>query len=91
MGGKFAVGSAIFTNYTQKQQLIRKLRIATLKPLTFGFVVAAVLCNYDRVMSTKGCAYAQTSNPQTLLPGRVEDTPGIPLPSDVLPDQPTLG
>ncbi|BBD69197.1 hypothetical protein NIES4072_34740 [Nostoc commune NIES-4072] len=92
--------------YTQKQQLIRKLRIATLKPLTFGFVVAAVLCNYDRMMSTKGCAYAQTSNPQRLPPGRIEDSPVIPLPPDILPqpsdqnqllpspqlpDQPTIG
>ncbi|WP_375512318.1 ShlB/FhaC/HecB family hemolysin secretion/activation protein [uncultured Nostoc sp.] len=93
-------------NYTQKQQLICKPCIATLKPLTFSFVLAAVLCNYDQVMSTTGCAYAQTSNPQTLPPGRIEDTPVIPLPSDVLPqpsdqnqllpspqlpDQPTLG
>ena len=85
-------------NYTQKPQLIRKPRIATLKPLTFGFVLAAVLCNYDR-------AIAQTFNHQTLPPSQIEDTPVISLRSDVLaqssdqnqllpspqvPDQPTL-
>jgi len=65
-------------NHTQGQQLICKPRIATLKLLTFGFVVAAVLCNYHQTI-------AQTTNPQTLPPGRL---PVRPLPSDVLPQPP---
>ncbi|MBD6616737.1 ShlB/FhaC/HecB family hemolysin secretion/activation protein [Komarekiella sp. 'clone 1'] len=62
-------------NHTQGRQLICKPRIATLKLLTCGFVLAAVLCNYHQ-------AIAQTTNAQTLPPGRL---PVPPLPSDVLP------
>jgi hemolysin activation/secretion protein len=73
--------------------------IFRLKLLKFGLILAAVLCNYHQ-------AIAQTSNPPTLLPGRLEDIPVTPLPSDLLPqpsdqeellppvqlpDQPTLG
>ncbi|MBW4616398.1 MAG: ShlB/FhaC/HecB family hemolysin secretion/activation protein [Desmonostoc vinosum HA7617-LM4] len=66
-------------NYTQGQQLIRKPRIETLKLLTFGFVIAAVVCNYHQ-------AIAQTTNPQqTLPPNRL---PVPPIPSDVLPQIP---
>ncbi|ODH00442.1 peptide transporter [Nostoc sp. KVJ20] len=46
--------------------------------LTLSFAIAAVLCNYQN-------AIAQTPNPQTLPPGRLEDIPETPLPSDVLP------
>ncbi|WP_442941282.1 ShlB/FhaC/HecB family hemolysin secretion/activation protein [Nostoc sp.] len=56
--------------------------------LTLSFAIAAVLCNYQDAMSTTGCAYAQTPNPQTLPPGRLEEIPVIPLPSDLLPKLP---
>lgn len=65
-------------NHTQKQQVTRKPRIATLKLLTWSLVLAPVLCNYHQ-------AIAQTSNPQALPPGRIEDIPVTPLPSDVVP------
>ncbi|MBG1258855.1 ShlB/FhaC/HecB family hemolysin secretion/activation protein [Nostoc commune] len=39
-------------------------------------------------MSTRGVAAAQTPNPQTLPPGRLEEIPVTPLPSDVLPKLP---
>ncbi|WP_442942515.1 ShlB/FhaC/HecB family hemolysin secretion/activation protein [Nostoc sp.] len=39
-------------------------------------------------MSTRGVVAAQTPNPQTLPPGRLEDIPETPLPSDVLPKPP---
>ncbi len=42
------------------------------------FFLAVVLCNYHQ-------AIAQTANPQNLPPGRIEDIPINPLPSDVLP------
>lgn len=42
------------------------------------FFIAVVLCNYHQ-------AIAQTANPQNLPPGRIEDIPINPLPSDVLP------
>ncbi|UKP00473.1 ShlB/FhaC/HecB family hemolysin secretion/activation protein [Nostoc sp. UHCC 0870] len=73
--------------------------IFRLKLLKFGLILAAVLCNYHQ-------AIAQTSNPPTSPPGRLEDIPVTPLPSDLLPqpsdqeellppvqlpDQPTLG
>ncbi|MHC5933630.1 hypothetical protein [Nostoc sp.] len=41
----------------------------------------AVLCNYHD-------ALAQTPNPQMLPPGRLEEIPVTPLPSDVLPKLP---
>ncbi|MEH2156655.1 ShlB/FhaC/HecB family hemolysin secretion/activation protein [Nostoc sp.] len=56
--------------------------------LTISFIIAALLCNYQDVMSTRGVAAAQTPNPQTLPPGRLEDIPETPLPSDVLPKPP---
>jgi hemolysin activation/secretion protein len=56
------------------------------KLLTFGSVLTAVLCNYHQAISPMGCAYAQTANPQTLPPGRIDDIrPVTPLPSDALP------
>jgi hemolysin activation/secretion protein len=52
--------------------------VAALKLLTFGFVLAPILCQSHQ-------AVAQTSNPQTLPPSRIEDVPVTPLPADVLP------
>ena len=52
--------------------------VPEIKPLAFGFVLAAVLCNYQQ-------AIAQTSNPSLLPSNRLEDIPTTPLPSDVLP------
>ncbi|WP_227788684.1 MULTISPECIES: ShlB/FhaC/HecB family hemolysin secretion/activation protein [unclassified Nodularia (in: cyanobacteria)] len=46
--------------------------------LKCGFFIVVSLCNYHQ-------AIAQTSNPQNLPPGRIEDIPVTPLPSDVLP------
>ncbi len=54
-----------------------RLRIFT-RCLTLSLAIAPVLCNYQN-------ANAQTPNPQTLPPGRLEDIPETPLPSDVLP------
>ena len=51
--------------------------ISEIKPLTFGFVLAAVLC-YQQ-------AIAQTPNPGALPSDRLEDIPAPPLPSNVLP------
>ncbi|WP_242045539.1 MULTISPECIES: ShlB/FhaC/HecB family hemolysin secretion/activation protein [unclassified Calothrix] len=53
----------------------------SLKSLTFGFFFLAVTGNYEN-------AIAQTANPQTLPPGRVEEVPVTPLPSEVLPSPP---
>ncbi|BAY99426.1 surface antigen variable number [Tolypothrix tenuis PCC 7101] len=52
-----------------------------LKPLSFSFVLVAVLGNYQNT-------YAQTANPQALPPGRVEEVPVTPLPADMLPQPP---
>ena len=52
--------------------------IPEIKPLAFGFVLAAVLCNYQQ-------AIAQTPNPGSLPSDRLEDIPTTPLPSDVQP------
>ncbi|AFY35120.1 ShlB/FhaC/HecB family hemolysin secretion/activation protein [Calothrix sp. PCC 7507] len=49
--------------------------------LTLSLAIAAVLCKYQD-------AIAQTPNPQTLPPGRLEDVPNTPLPSNVLPKPP---
>ncbi|WP_392535724.1 ShlB/FhaC/HecB family hemolysin secretion/activation protein [Nostoc sp. C117] len=49
-----------------------------MKSVTFGFVVATLLCNYQQ-------AIAQTPNPNSLPTDRLEDIPVTPLPSDVLP------
>lgn len=65
-------------NSTRGQQITRKPCIAALNILRFGFVLAPILCQYHQ-------AIAQTSNPQTLPPGRIENVPVTPLPSDVLP------
>ncbi len=48
------------------------------KLLTFGFILTAVLCNYQQ-------AIAQTLNPRSLPNDRLEDIPLRTLPSDVLP------
>ncbi|MCC5609216.1 ShlB/FhaC/HecB family hemolysin secretion/activation protein [Nostoc sp. CHAB 5834] len=49
--------------------------------ITLSFAIAAILCNYQD-------AIAQTPEPQTLPPGRLDDLPDTPLPSDVLPKPP---
>ncbi|MEH2257483.1 hypothetical protein [Nostoc sp.] len=46
--------------------------------ITLSFAIAAILCNYQD-------AIAQTPEPQTLPPGRLNDIPDTALPSDVLP------
>ncbi|AFY45261.1 ShlB/FhaC/HecB family hemolysin secretion/activation protein [Nostoc sp. PCC 7107] len=73
-----SVKTELIINYTHRHKLIRQPHIIALKPLTFGFVIAAVLCNYHQ-------AIAQTSNPQTLPPGRIEEISVPSLPSDALP------
>ncbi|MCC5634652.1 ShlB/FhaC/HecB family hemolysin secretion/activation protein [Nostoc sp. CHAB 5844] len=78
MRGYLIVKQKLRINHTQKQQLIYKAGFTILKPLTFGFVLAVILCNYHQ-------AIAQTSNPQMLPPGRIEDIPVTPLPAEVLP------
>ncbi|OKH55202.1 peptide transporter [Calothrix sp. HK-06] len=52
--------------------------LTAIVPLTFGFFVATVLCDYQQ-------AIAQTSNPSSLPPDGLEDIPVTPLPSDILP------
>lgn len=52
--------------------------IFKLKLLELGLILAAVLGSYHQ-------ANAQTSNSPTTPPGRLEDIPVAPLPSDVLP------
>ncbi|WP_413173833.1 ShlB/FhaC/HecB family hemolysin secretion/activation protein [Anabaena azotica] len=52
--------------------------IFKLKLLELGLILAAVLGSYHQ-------ANAQTSNSPTSPPGRLEDIPVAPLPSDVLP------
>ncbi|MEH2231826.1 MAG: ShlB/FhaC/HecB family hemolysin secretion/activation protein [Nostoc sp.] len=49
--------------------------------ITLSFAIAAILCNYQD-------AIAQTPEPQTLPPSRLDDLPETPLPSDVLPKPP---
>ncbi|MFN6482298.1 MULTISPECIES: ShlB/FhaC/HecB family hemolysin secretion/activation protein [unclassified Nostoc] len=66
---------------------VGKLRIFA-EFLTLNFAIAVVLCNYQDAMSTTGVAAAQTPNPQTVPPGRLEDVPDTQLPSDVLPKPP---
>ncbi|MBE9209624.1 ShlB/FhaC/HecB family hemolysin secretion/activation protein [Nostoc sp. LEGE 06077] len=78
MRGYLSVNTELIINYTHRHKQICQPRITILKPLTFGFVIAAVLCNYHQ-------AIAQTSSPQTLPTGRIEDISVPPLPSDALP------
>ena len=52
--------------------------ITEIKPLTFGFVVITLLCNYQQ-------AIAQIPNSNTLPTNRLENIPAKPLPSNVLP------
>jgi hemolysin activation/secretion protein len=59
--------------------------ILSMRPVTLGFIVATLLCNYQQAMSTSGYTYAQTPNPSSLPPDRLEDIPVNPLPSDILP------
>ncbi len=78
--------SIINAEFYPRQVLNKPLSIISkLRPLTFGFVLAVILCNYQQAMTTTGYAYGQTPNPQTLPPGRLENIPVTPLPSDVLP------
>jgi hemolysin activation/secretion protein len=61
--------------------LIKYLSIFTnVKPLIFGFFFITVLCQYQQNQ-----ANAQTPNPNSLPPDRLEDIPVNPLPSDILP------
>ncbi|PAX45810.1 ShlB/FhaC/HecB family hemolysin secretion/activation protein [Brunnivagina elsteri] len=54
--------------------------ITEMKPLTFGFIIATLLCNHQQGFC--GEAIAQTSNPNSLPSDRA---PVTPLPSDILP------
>ncbi|MEH2127137.1 ShlB/FhaC/HecB family hemolysin secretion/activation protein [Nostoc sp.] len=49
--------------------------------ITLSFAIAAILCNHQD-------AIAQTPEPQTLPPSRLDNLPETPLPSDVLPKPP---
>ncbi|MEH2365358.1 ShlB/FhaC/HecB family hemolysin secretion/activation protein [Nostoc sp.] len=49
--------------------------------ITLSFAIAAILCNYQD-------AIAQTPEPQTLPPSRLDDLPDPALPSNVLPKPP---
>ncbi|NEU80739.1 ShlB/FhaC/HecB family hemolysin secretion/activation protein [Nostoc sp. UIC 10630] len=72
--------NSIISSVFSTQQILNKpvSIISGLRPLAFGFVLAAVLSNYQQVI-------AQTPNPETLPPGRLEEVPVTPLPTDVLP------
>lgn len=61
--------------------------IIEIRPLTFGFVLATVLCNYQQAFCAERSseAIAQIPNPNSFPPDRLEDIPVNPLPSDVLP------
>ena len=72
--------NSIISSVFSTQQILTKpvSIISGLRPLAFGFVLATVLFNYQQVI-------AQTPNPETLPPGRLEEVPVTPLPTDVLP------
>ncbi len=53
-----------------------------LKPLGFSFLFIVIFNNYQK-------AIAQTSHPQTLPPGRLEQIPLTPLPENILPKPPS--
>ncbi len=74
------IENSIISSVFSKQQILNKpvSIISGLRPLAFGFILAAVLSNYQQVI-------AQTPNPDTLPPGRLEEVPVTPLPTDVLP------
>ncbi len=68
--------------------------ITDIKPLTFCFVVATLLCNYQQAFGAERSsvraaslrdAIAQIPNPNSLPSDRLEDIPVTPLPSNVLP------
>ncbi len=61
--------------------------ITEIRPLTFGFFLATVLCNYQQAFCAERSseAIAQTPNPSSFPSDRLEDIPVTPLPSDVLP------
>lgn len=68
--------------------LIKYLSIFTsVKPLIFGFLFITVLGDFQPAFSSTGSSkvIAQTPNPNSLPPDRLEDIPVTPLPSDVLP------
>ncbi|MBD2665280.1 ShlB/FhaC/HecB family hemolysin secretion/activation protein [Richelia sinica] len=50
---------------------------------TFGFVLTGALCQNQ-------IAIAQTPNPQSLPPDRLQDLPNTPLPSEILPEPSNL-
>lgn len=65
------IRKTLVRNQPEVGNFVGKLRIFA-EFITLSFVIAAVLCNYQDAMSTTGYAYAQTPNPQTLPPGRLE-------------------
>ncbi len=74
------VRKTLVINQPKVSKSVGKLRIFA-GFITLSFVIAAILCNYQD-------AIAQTPEPQTLPPGRLDDIPETPLPSDVLPKPP---
>ncbi|MHC5831237.1 MAG: ShlB/FhaC/HecB family hemolysin secretion/activation protein, partial [Nostoc sp.] len=74
------IKKTLVINQPEVGKFVGKLRIFT-GFITLSFVTVAVLCNYQD-------ALAQTPNPQTLPPGRLEEIPVTPLPSDLLPKLP---
>ncbi|MEH1935825.1 MAG: ShlB/FhaC/HecB family hemolysin secretion/activation protein [Nostoc sp.] len=80
------IRKTLVINQPEVVKLVGKLRIFA-GSLTLSFVIA-VLCNYQDAMSTMGVAVAQTPNPQTLPPSRLDHIPVTPLPADVLPKLP---
>ncbi|MEH2024403.1 ShlB/FhaC/HecB family hemolysin secretion/activation protein [Nostoc sp.] len=71
------IRKTLVINQPKVSKFVGKLRIFT-GFIRLSFAIAAILCNYQD-------AIAQTLAPQTLPPGRLEDLPNTPLPSDVLP------
>lgn len=69
------IKKTLVTNQLQIREFVGKPRIFT-KLLTFSVMIAVVFCHCRE-------AIAQTAKPLTLPPGRLEDIPETPLPSDV--------
>ncbi|MBN3893585.1 MAG: ShlB/FhaC/HecB family hemolysin secretion/activation protein [Nostoc sp. JL31] len=74
------VRKTLVKNQPKVSKSVGELRICA-GFITISFAIAAILCNYQD-------AIAQTPEPQTLPPGRLDDLPDTPLPSDVLPKPP---
>ncbi|MEH2057453.1 MAG: ShlB/FhaC/HecB family hemolysin secretion/activation protein [Nostoc sp.] len=71
------IRKTLVRNQPEVDKFVGKLRIFA-GFITLSFVITAVFCNYQD-------AIAQTPNPQILPPGRLEDIPQTPLPSEILP------